>query len=42
VPRRDISIAGGAKTRNKTLHIAGEPEALKRRLAAAIAAFPAA
>lgn len=33
VPRRDLSIAAGAKSRNKTLHIAGEPAELMARLA---------
>ena len=42
VPRRDISIVGGVKSRNKTMHIAGEPQALLRRLAAALAVLPAA
>jgi hypothetical protein len=39
-PRRDISIVGGAKSRNKTVHIAGEPPDLMRRLAAALVALP--
>jgi uncharacterized protein len=42
VPRRDIAIAVGSKSRNKLVHIAGEPRALLQRLAAALAALPAA
>jgi uncharacterized protein (TIGR00251 family) len=42
VPRRDIAIVVGGKSRNKIVHIAGEPQALMRRLAAALAALPAA
>jgi len=39
LPRRDLTLAGGGKSRNKIIHIAGEPRAL-RRLAAALAALP--
>ena len=42
VPRRDLAIVGGAKSRNKTVHVAGDPAALLRRLAALFAAMPAA
>jgi len=42
LPRRDISIVGGGKSRNKTVHIAGEPRALRQHLAAALAQLPAA
>ena len=42
VPRRDVSIVGGAKSRNKIVHLAGEPSALMRRIAAALSALPAA
>jgi len=37
VPRRDLSIAVGAKSRNKIVHIAGEPAELMVRLARTIA-----
>jgi uncharacterized protein len=40
LPRRDIAISGGAKSRNKTVHIAGDPHALSQRLAAALARLP--
>ena len=42
LPRRQISIVGGGKSRNKTVHIAGEPLALRQRLAAALEGLPAA
>ena len=42
LPRRDISIVGGSKSRNKIVHIAGEPRALLQRLAAALGGLPAA
>ena len=43
--RRDLAIIGGHKSRNKLVHIAGEPALLLKRLAAvpgvtAAAAFP--
>ena len=41
LPRRSLSIAAGAKSRNKTVLVAGDPEMLTRRLAAAIAALAA-
>lgn len=34
LPRRDLSIARGGKSRNKTVHVAGDPAALSARLAA--------
>jgi hypothetical protein len=40
VPRRDVSIVAGAKSRNKTVHIAGKPHALLQRLTTAIAVLP--
>ncbi|MBV9014537.1 MAG: DUF167 domain-containing protein [Alphaproteobacteria bacterium] len=40
LPRRDVSIAGGAKSRNKRVHIAGQPRALLAKLAAALALLP--
>jgi hypothetical protein len=42
LPRRDISIVAGAKSRTKTVHIAGEPQELMRRLAAALTGLPTA
>jgi uncharacterized protein len=42
LPRRDISIVGGAKSRDKTVHIAGEPRGLLQHLTAALAQLPAA
>ena len=42
LPRRDISIVGGAKSRDKTVRIAGEPRGLLQHLAAALAQLPAA
>ena len=41
VPRRDLAIVGGAKSRNKTVHVAGNPADLLKRLAAFFAALPA-
>ena len=35
--RRDLTLAGGGKSRNKIVHIAGEPQTLLQRLAAALA-----
>jgi uncharacterized protein (TIGR00251 family) len=40
VPRCDLAIVGGAKSRNKTVHIAGNPADLLKRLAAFFAALP--
>jgi len=36
LPRRDLALVGGRKSRNKIVRIAGEPTALMRRLASAI------
>ena len=41
VPRRDLAIVGGAKSRNKTVHVTGNPADLLKRLAAFLAALPA-
>ena len=38
--RRDLSIAAGAKSRNKSVHAAGEPGELLRRIGAALAPLP--
>lgn len=32
LPRRDLSIVAGSKSRNKTLHIAGDPAVLMARI----------
>jgi len=42
LPRRDISIVGSAKSRDKTVRIAGEPRGLLQHLAAALAQLPTA
>jgi uncharacterized protein len=41
LPRRDLTLAGGGKSRNKIIHIAGEPHTLLKRIAATLAALPA-
>jgi uncharacterized protein (TIGR00251 family) len=38
VPRRDLRIVGGLKSRSKTVHVAGETALLLKRLGAALAA----
>jgi uncharacterized protein len=40
VPRRDLALVGGTKSRNKTVHIAGDPAELLKRLAALFTALP--
>jgi uncharacterized protein len=40
LPSRSVTLAGGGKSRNKLVHIAGDPAALHARIAAAIAALP--
>ena len=40
LPRRDLAIAGGLKSRCKTVRIAGDGAALARRLSEALAALP--
>ena len=42
LPKRDVRIVGGQKSRDKLVHIAGEPHALLQRLATAIAVVPTA
>jgi uncharacterized protein len=37
LPRRDLAIVGGKKSRNKIVGIAGDPSLLLRRLTASIA-----
>lgn len=39
LPRQDMSIVVGAKSRNKTVHIIGDPRVLIARLTTAIAAL---
>jgi len=41
LPRRDLTLVGGGKSRNKVVHVAGEPQTLLKRLAVALAALPA-
>jgi uncharacterized protein YggU (UPF0235/DUF167 family) len=36
---RDLAIVGGLKSRNKLVHVAGDPAVLLRRLSAALAAL---
>jgi uncharacterized protein len=38
VPRRDLAIVAGSKSRNKIVYIAGDPGAMLTRLGAALAA----
>jgi len=40
IARRDFAIIGGHKSRNKIVHVAGEPPLLMTRLGAALAALP--
>jgi uncharacterized protein (TIGR00251 family) len=40
LPRRDLSLAAGAKSRNKTVHVAGNPKALLARLEPLLASLP--
>ena len=40
LPKRVIAIVGGAKSRDKTVHIAGDPAALLRRIEPLLAALP--
>ena len=40
VPRRDLAIVGGLKSRSKIVRVAGEPSLLVKRLGAALAALP--
>ena len=39
LPRRDLKLASGAKSRSKLIHVAGEPATLLQHLAAALAAL---
>ena len=40
LPRRDLSIVAGVTSRNKTVHVAGDPQQLKTRLSGVIAGLP--
>jgi uncharacterized protein len=40
LPRRDLTLVAGGKSRSKTVHVAGEPKVLLQRLALALAALP--
>ena len=40
LPRRDLAIVGGQKSRNKVVQVAGDPAVLLPRLAATLAALP--
>src|SRR3954452_22156605 len=40
IARRDLTIAAGARSRLKSVHIAGDPAALLARLDAALAGLP--
>lgn len=40
VPRRDLAIVGGRGSRNKLVHVAGDPASLLPRLGEMIAALP--
>jgi uncharacterized protein len=40
VPRRDLAIVGGLKSRSKTVRVAGETSLLLKQLGAALAALP--
>ena len=40
VARRDLAIVAGAKSRNKSVHVAGNPPVLLARLGAALASLP--
>lgn len=42
LPHRDLAIVAGAKSRNKTLHIAGDTAVLLSRLQVLLAALPGA
>jgi uncharacterized protein (TIGR00251 family) len=39
LPRRDLAVVGGRKSRSKIVRIAGEPTALMQRLGAALASL---
>jgi uncharacterized protein len=39
LPLRDLTIVAGAKSRNKTVHVAGDADALRRQLEPALRAL---
>jgi uncharacterized protein (TIGR00251 family) len=41
VPKRDLAISGGLRSRDKSVRIAGDPAALLKQIGALIAALPA-
>jgi len=40
LPRRAVAIVGGARSRNKLVHVAGDPAALLARIAERLARLP--
>ena len=40
LPRRDLTLVGGGKSRSKSVHIAGDPALLLTRLAKALSVLP--
>jgi len=40
IPRRDLALVGGGKSRNKLVHVAGDAPVLLKQLAAALARLP--
>jgi len=42
LPRRDLTLIAGSKSRSKTVQVAGDPHALRQKLADALASVPAA
>lgn len=40
VPKRDIAIVGGPKSRDKLVHLTGDPAALLKRIEPLLAALP--
>src|SRR4051794_18806729 len=40
IARRDLTIVAGAKSRNKSVHVAGDPAALVERIGAALVGLP--
>jgi uncharacterized protein (TIGR00251 family) len=40
VPKRNIALVGGQKSRDKTVRIAGEPTVLLKQIGALLAALP--
>ncbi len=40
LPRRDLTLVGGRKSRSKVVHVAGDPAPMMQRLDAAVADLP--